>query len=195
MIIGLTGGIGSGKTTVANFFKNLNIPIYIADEEAKKLMETSKQIKTEIIELLGEKAYNNTIPNRKWIASQVFDDERKLNLLNQIIHPRVKEHFKKWVANQTASYVLYEAAILFEKGGYKDTDYNILVTAPLDEKIKRLQKRDKSTKAEIKARMQNQWSDDKKKKLADFIIENNKLDATKTQVLQLHKKLLSIASA
>ncbi len=195
IVVGLTGGIGSGKTTVANFFKALGVPIYIADDAAKNLMESSSKIRKEIIELLGKEAYTETLPNRKWIAKQVFANEALLNKLNKIIHPRVKTHFKNWAEKQQANYVLYEAAILFEKGGYKDTDYNILVVAPKEERIKRLQKRDNSSKEDIEARMQNQWDDQKKIKLADFIIENIHKADTKTQVTQLHKTLSGIANA
>lgn len=195
MVVGLTGGIGSGKTTVANFFEVLGVPIYIADDAAKNLMESSSKIRKEIIELLGEEAYTENLPNRKWIAKQVFTNEALLNKLNQIIHPRVKTHFKHWAENQQANYVLYEAAILFEKGGYKDTDYNILVVAPKEERVKRLQKRDNSAKEDIEARMQNQWDDQKKIKLADFIIENIHKADTKTQVKRLHETLSGIANA
>lgn len=191
MIVGLTGGIGSGKTTVAKMFQKLGIPVYIADDEAKKLMETSKIIKKKISELLGEEAYSENLPNRKWIASKVFSDKNLLESLNAIIHPEVKKHFHSWVKKQDSPYVLYEAAILFEKDGYKDCDYSILVKAPQKIKIQRLKKRDNSSEEAIKARMNNQWSDEKKEKLADFVIENTDLESTKAQVTNLHERLLN----
>ncbi|WP_324719457.1 dephospho-CoA kinase [Salinimicrobium sp. HB62] len=192
-VVGLTGGIGSGKTTVAKFFRELDVPVYIADIEAKKLMETDESIRSAIIELFGEKAYDDNIPNRKYIASRVFEDKEKLEQLNAVIHPAVADHFEIWKREQHAPYVVYEAAILFEKGGYKKCDYNVLVTAPFDRRIERLQKRDNSTLEEIEARMSNQWSDDKKAELADFIIENKELDQTQREVRQLHEILLKSA--
>lgn len=191
MIVGLTGGIGSGKTTVAKMFQALSIPIYIADDEAKKLMETSSSLKEKICQLLGDKAYTNNLPNRKFIASKVFADKDVLEKLNRLIHPKVQEHFSNWAAQQNSSYVIYEAAILFEKGGYKNCDFSILVTAPMQTRIERLKKRDNSSEEEIEARMKNQWSDEKKQTLADFIITNKALEDTKQQVAKLHERLLN----
>lgn len=185
--IGITGGIGSGKTTVANFFKHFDIPVYIADDEAKKLMQTSP-IKDDLLELFGQETYDSAgMLNRKYIASQVFNNKPLLEKLNAIVHPRVEQDYKEWVKKQQSSYVLYEAAILFETGKYKQFDYNILVTAPKRERITRLKQRDSSTEKEIKSRMQNQWSDDKKKELADWVIENVDINKTKEKTHQLHK--------
>lgn len=192
-ILGLTGGIGSGKTTVAGFFEELGVPVFIADNEAKRLMITDERVKASIISLLGQRAYENGLPNRKYIASKVFEDKEKLEQLNSIIHPAVAQKFNSWRNEQDAPYIVYEAAILFEKGGYKNCDYTLLVTAPIDVKIKRLQQRDNSTLEEIEARMNNQWSDEKKAKLADYLIENNDLSATRQAVCQLHKTLLKSA--
>lgn len=191
MVVGLTGGIGSGKTTVAGFFKELGIPVYIADEAAKNLMETSEEIRAKIIQLLGNEAYSGNEPNRKFIAAKVFNDPEKLEALNGIIHPAVASDFQQWKKKQKDSeYVLYEAAILFEKGGYKNCDFNVLVTAPMEARIDRLQKRDQSTVEEIEARMRNQWPDEKKRELADFTIENGNLSQTKEQVKTLHGIIL-----
>lgn len=190
MVVGLTGGIGSGKTSISKFFKELAIPVYIADNAGKRLMETSAKIKSEIINLLGDKAYQNNQPNRKYIASLVFKDAEKLNALNQIIHPAVATDFDSWKTDQTAPYVIYEAAILFETGGEKKCDFTILVTADKEERVIRLQKRDKSNRQEIEARMAKQWPDDKKRKLADFEIENHDLLLAKVQVIELHENLL-----
>ncbi len=194
-IIGLTGGIGSGKTTVANFFKELGVPIYIADVEAKKIMNTSVSIKKALISLFGEKSYLNNDLNRKFIASKVFEDKELLQKLNNIVHPEVEKHFKVWVANQDQSYVIYEAAIIFENNAQSKFDYTILVTAPEDTKVKRVLNRDESTEQEVRNRMKNQWDDSKKEKLANFIIENIDLEDTKSQIYQLHTKLLSLATA
>lgn len=191
MIVGLTGGIGSGKTTVANFFRDLGIPVYIADDAGKRLMLTSEEIKKAVIALFGEKAYPSEAPDRKYIASQVFKDAAKLEALNRIIHPAVAADFQEWLSRQQAPYIIYEAAILFESGGNKKCDRTILVTAPHREKLKRLQARDNSKIEEIEARMANQWTDEKKLKLADFEIKNNDLALTKSQVTELHKILLN----
>ena len=190
MVVGLTGGIGSGKTTVAGFFKELNIPIYIADEAGKRLMETSPEIREQIISIFGESSYTGDTPERKYIASKVFSDENLLKKLNEIIHPAVEQDFKEWLRKQKSDYVIYEAAILFETGGYKKCDLSILVTAPINLRIERLQKRDDSSRKEIQQRMDNQWSDDKKSQLADFTINNEDLADTKHQVEHIHDKIL-----
>ncbi len=192
-VLGLTGGIGSGKTTVADFFRELGVPVFIADTEAKILMEKDASVRRQIIKLFGDEAYVDNIPNRKYIASMVFNDSQKLEALNGIIHPAVAKHFDQWKQGQNAPYVVYEAAILFEKGGYKKCDFNLLITAPLEERLKRLKKRDNSTVEEIEARMNHQWSDEKKANLADFIIENIDLSTTRKKVLQLHENLLNSA--
>ena len=192
-VLGLTGGIGSGKTTVAGFFTELGIPVFIADEEAKKLMLKDEKVKSSIIQLFGEEAYKDGIPDRKFIASKVFGDEGKLEQLNRIIHPAVGRHFESWKKLQKAPYVIYEAAILFEKGGHLKCDFTLLITAPYDRKIERLQERDNSTLEEIEARMNHQWSDEKKADLADFIIENNERPKTREAVHELHETLLQSA--
>lgn len=194
-IIGLTGGIGSGKTTVANFFEELEVPVYIADVEAKKIMNTSASIKKTLISLFGKKSYLNNELNRKFIASKVFKDKSLLQKLNDIVHPEVEKHFKVWKANQDQPYVIYEAAIIFENNAQSKFDYTILVTAPQDIKVKRVLNRDHATEQEVKSRMENQWDDSKKEKLANFIIENIDLEDTKSQIYQLHTKLLGLATA
>jgi len=189
-IIGLTGGIGSGKTTVANLFAALGVPIYIADVEAKKLMGRSKVIKRKLTALLGEEAYINHLPNRPFIASKIFNNTVLLAKTNAIIHPKVASHFKRWAAKQKAVYCIKEAAILFENGSYKKCDATILVTAPREVRISRVLKRDSTTKKEILERMMNQWDDAKKLELADYNIENLQLEATKEAVLKMHNKLI-----
>ena len=190
-VIGLTGGMGSGKTTVAHFFEELGIPVYIADDEAKFLMNTSAEVKSKIIGLLGEKAYPNGILDRKYVAAQVFNSAEKLEKLNGIVHPAVATDFEIWKSSQNSPYVIYEAAILFEKGGYKNCEAVILVTAPYGERIKRIKNRDKSSEEDIEARMKNQWSDSKKRKFADFEIKNLNLHNTRELVRKLHKIILN----
>ncbi len=188
-IIGLTGGIGSGKTTVAKMFSDLGIPIYIADEEAKKLSDSSPIIRKELVELLGEEAYSNNKLNRKFVAEKIFTDKALLANVNAIIHPRVGDHFMKWASAQNSPYVIKEAAILFENGGYVSCDAVILVTAPKSIRIERVMKRDDSSLQEIENRINNQWSDSEKIKLAQFVIENINLSETKNQVLAIDNAL------
>ena len=191
--VGLTGGIGSGKTTIATMFNELGIPIYIADIEAKKLTNSSEEIKAELLKILGDNAYNEDGLNRKYVADQIFNDAELLKKVNKIIHPQVAKHFKNWAKQQSEAYCIKEAAILFENGGYKECDYTILVTAPKETRIDRILKRDDTTEAEIKSRMDNQWPDEKKMELADFVIENTDIDATKEQVIKVHEYLINTA--
>lgn len=188
-IVGLTGGIGSGKTTVAKLFSELGVPVYIADDEAKKLTNSSKVIRRKLIQLLGDQAYINGSLNRKYVADKIFTDNALLNSVNAIIHPKVAAHFKKWALRQKANYVIKEAAILFENGRYKECDVVILVTAPKALRMQRVMNRDNATQTEIEQRMGNQWSDSKKKKLADIIIENIEIGTTRQQVRLIHKSL------
>jgi len=189
-IIGLTGGIGSGKSTVARMFGELGIAVYIADDAAKKIMH-QKEIKEKIILLLGEEAFVENKLNKKFIANKVFQDNALLEQLNAIVHPVVAIHFSEWVQSQKGPYVIKEAAILFENGGYKQCDHTILVKANKNLRLKRVLNRDKSTVSEVEARMKNQWADAKKEKLADFVIENNQgIHELKQQVKFIHHKLV-----
>ncbi len=192
-IVGLTGGIGSGKTTVANFFKELNVPVYIADNEAKKLMNVSKILKRKIKKVFGDEAYINDELNRPFIASKIFKDKSLLNKMNAIVHPKVGKHFLKWLEKQKHPYVIKEAAILFENDGYKDCDYIITVIADKHVRINRILERDNTTIQKINAIMQNQWKDEDRITLSDFVIVNNTLKNTKEQVFETHKKLLKLS--
>jgi dephospho-CoA kinase len=189
-VIGLTGGIGSGKTTVANMFEELGVPVYIADLEAKRLMNSSVVIKKKLIKLLGHSAYIDGILNRKFVADIIFSDPKLLKKVNEIIHPKVASHFKRWIKKQNGNYCIKEAAILFENGAYKDCYLTILITAPKEVRIGRVMRRDEMSKEDIEHRMQNQWSDEEKRKFADIIIENIDLQQTKEQVLRIHSSLI-----
>ena len=193
-LVGLTGGIGSGKTTVANYFEELGVPVYIADLEAKALMNRSKVIRRKLIALFGNEAYIENTLNRPFIAQQIFNDKKLLNAMNAIVHPKVASHFKRWVNKQDSPYVISEAAILFENGSYKKYDYIITVTAPEDIRLQRVIKRDNSNKQKVEAIMANQWSDQEKIKRSDFVIENIDLEQTKIQVRKIHKKILKLTS-
>lgn len=190
MIVGLTGGIGSGKTTVAKLFLELGVPIYIADIEAKKMMNTSKIIKKKIIDLFGENAYLNNALNRPFLADKIFKDKVLLQKMNAIVHPKVASHFKKWVKKQDAPYVIKEVAILFENDSYKSCDAIITITAPIEIRIARVIARDNSSKEKVLSIINNQWSDEEKIKLSQFVITNMDLIKTKKQVAKTHKMLI-----
>ena len=189
-VVGLTGGIGSGKTTILSMFLDLGVPVYIADVEAKKLTNTSKVIRKKIIALLGENSYLKTEINKKYVADMIFNDNELLKKVNKIIHSKVANHFKKWVDKQNGLYCIKETAILFETANYKLCDYTILITSPKEERIKRLKKRDQLTRKEIENRMNNQWSDIEKSQLADAVIENALLKNTQKKVEEVHLFLL-----
>ncbi|RZS92600.1 dephospho-CoA kinase [Aquimarina brevivitae] len=191
-VVGLTGGIGSGKSTVAKMFESLGVPVYIADERAKKLMNTQPNLIKQLKELLGEKAYDANGLNRAYIAQKVFTDKALLQQLNNIVHPAVADDFKVWVENQKTStpYVIKEAAILFENGGYKNFDFTILVTAPEESRITRVMKRDGVTRQSVLDRIENQWSDSEKVVLADIVISNRDLEKTLPIVKKIHNKIL-----
>ena len=194
IIVGLTGGIGAGKSTVANFFKELGIPVYTADVEAKRLMHSSKKIKRQLIAEFGERAYRENKLNRPFLASIVFSDKKKLAAINAIVHPSVSNSFKRWIQKQKSAYVIQENAILFENNTAHRFDYIITVTAPLDERIRRVVKRDATTRAAVLARIENQIADEEKIKNSDFVIHAIDKSTTKKEVLKIHQKLLILAN-
>ena len=189
-IVGLTGGIGSGKTTVANYFKELGIPVYIADVEAKLLMKRSKVIIRKLIQLFGSETYYKGELNKPFIANKIFNDPVLLEKMNTIVHPKVASHFKRWLKRQDAPYVIKEAAIIFENNTYTSLDYIITVIATERTRINRVIERDKSSEERVKAIIKNQWSDAEKVKLSNFVIENIELADTKNQVINIHQKIL-----
>ncbi|SDU01550.1 dephospho-CoA kinase [Polaribacter sp. Hel1_33_78] len=191
MIVGLTGGIGSGKTTVAKLFSKFNdVAIYIADIEAKKLMNSSEIIKKKLIKQFGESSFVNQKLNRNYISEIVFNDKEKLSILNAIVHPEVKKHFQDFIKkNIDKTYIIYENAILFESGSNLLCDYIITVYANVNTKIERVILRDSSTKEVVESRMKNQWNDSKKIVQSNYIICNENLDETKTQVNKIHNIL------
>ena len=192
-IIGLTGGIGSGKSKAAAYFSELGIPCYIADDRAKELMTSSMTIQQAIINKFGAESYINGNLNRPYLASIVFKETILLATLNAIVHPAVASDFRSWLLEQNSIYVIKEAAILFENGGAKLCDQVILVTAPKEIRVQRVIDRDKCTKEDVLERMSKQWSDAKKKPLADYIIENIEWKETSKQIEVLHQKLNQIS--
>ncbi|MND64582.1 Dephospho-CoA kinase [compost metagenome] len=188
--IGITGGIGSGKTFICRLFEALGIPVYNADEEAKRLMNTDIRIKEKLIAQFGESTYKDGLLDRAFLANMVFSDKDKLELLNGIVHPIVIQEAKDWAERQTTRYSLKEAALLFESGSYKELDYTILVTAPMDIRIQRVIERDGATEQQVQERMSKQLSDEEKLQLADFVIVNDGITPLLPQVWTLHQKFL-----
>ncbi|MDB4752882.1 dephospho-CoA kinase [Winogradskyella sp.] len=194
VVVGITGGIGSGKTTISNYLKSFGIPLYVADKEAKALMNRSKVIKQKLIQLFGDEAYVDGKLNRPFLAKMIFKDKSLLNQMNAIVHPKVASHFKRWLKKQDAPYILKEAAIIFENNLQSNYDYIITVVANENLRIERILDREDTTREKVKAVINNQWTDSHKKKLSDFVISNNDLDQAKKQALQIHKKLLKISA-
>ena len=191
-IVGLTVGIGSGKSAVLSIFSSQGVPCYQSDSSAKKLMHQDPELINQIKALFGDDLYEGEKLNRGKLAEVVFADKSKLESLNAIVHPRVKEDFQLFLSQQNADYVIKEAAILFETGGAEDCDVTILVTAPEDLRIERVMKREKSKVEHIKSRMRHQWSDEKKIPMADYVINNIDWDKTLKKVEEIHQKLVRI---
>lgn len=191
IVVGLTGGIGSGKSTIGDMFKDLGVPVYNSDIRAKKLMNTSKKIRKSLIALFGEEAFIDEKLNRSFIAEKVFNDTKLLADLNNIVHPRVRKNFLKWVKKQESPYVIQETALLFENKAQAFYDKVILVTAPKELRISRVQNRDKSSREQIISRMNNQLDDESKINLADYCIENIDLERTRQKVIDLHQRILA----
>lgn len=188
-IIGLTGGIGSGKSSVAKMFISRGIPVYFADDEAKKILNLPETI-SEIVEKFGEELLSENQIDRQKLAAIVFNNPAKLNQLNKIIHPKVKKHFDNWVKEHESSpFVLKEAAILFESGSYEYCDKIISVVAPLEIRIERVIKRDSTTRKLVLQRINNQWTDVQRIEKSNFVIENISFDTTEKQVEEILKIL------
>lgn len=175
--VGLTGGIGAGKSYVAELLLKKGYPVYHSDGRAKQLMIEEPELVLKIKSIFGKKAYNGKALNRKYLAERIFHDVKLKDKLNQIVHPAVRQDFEKWKHQQNTLFVFNEAAILFETGGYKNVDFTLLVTAPEKVRINRVMKRDNATEEEVKNRISNQWTESKKEMLADFTLKNDgKLD-------------------
>ncbi len=192
MNVGITGNIGSGKSTVCQIFETLGIPTYYADVEAKKLMTEDPLVREQIKLLFGVKAYTvDGILDRKYIGDIVFNNPQMLSRLNYIVHPAVKRHSSAWAKIQKkAAYTLKEAALLIESNNHEAMDKIIVVTAPLDLRVNRVMERDGATKEEVMAREQKQMDESKKVALADFVINNDGSISLVQQVHQIHQKLM-----
>ena len=191
--VGLTGGIGSGKTTVSKVFADKNFKIFNSDDIAKNIIKTDIEIKKSITNFFGSKSFNGSDYNSIYISEVIFSDPKKLDLLNSIVHPKVFEKFKKFVKKNLKSKILVESAILFESNFYKLMDYNILLKSPKIERINRIINRDNLSRKKIEKIMNVQWSDKKKINLATFVIENINISKTKTEILSLINKIESLS--
>jgi dephospho-CoA kinase len=187
-IIGITGGIGSGKTTACKVFQELGVPVYYADDRAKELMTTNAVLKNKIVQAFGKKAYSGNDLDRAYLAQQIFGSKEKLSIINGLVHPAVANDFEEWLEERNdEKYVLKEAAILFESGAYQDVDITVLVIAPQDVRLERVINRDGSSKEDVLKRMNNQWTQERKVKLADHILNNSGTQLLIPQVLELHQ--------
>ena len=193
--VGITGGIGSGKTTVCKVFELLSIPVFYADDEAKSLMINDLLLVSEIKDAFGKKAYLDAQTlNRKYISNLVFNNPKDLDKLNELVHPAVFRAFDTWFTQQKSPYVLKEAALLFESGSYKKNNKNILVSSPLNLRLQRVIKRDQSTKEKVLERIATQFTEEQKLELADYHIQNNEEEFIIPQVLKLHDLFMKEAT-
>ncbi|WP_114749004.1 dephospho-CoA kinase [Pleomorphovibrio marinus] len=192
-LVGITGGIGAGKTTVSKVFKVLGAPLYNADERAKWLMENDESLRAGILDGFGKEAYHEDGRlNRVFLAAKVFSDSTQTEKINAMVHPAVGRDFRDWCLGKSYPYVLKEAALLFETGSYKDLDKVLLVTAPLETRIERVLSRDpQRTREQVLDIVEKQWDESKKRELSDFIVENCNKSMLLPQILKVHQKLLS----
>jgi len=190
--VGITGGIGSGKTTICRIFELLGIPVFYADTVAKAVMEEDEILIDEVKSAFGAEAYTEIGKlNRKYLASKVFSSKSELEKLNSIVHPAVFRAFDNWAVKQTDSpYILKEAALLYESSSYLDCNYTILVKSPMELRIKRVVQRDNITEEEVRQRIEKQWPDEKKQQLASFILNNDEKQFLIPEVLSLHNRFL-----
>jgi len=188
--VGITGGIGSGKSTACKVFKTLGIPVFEADNIARQLINSNTEIRNQLIQVFGKAVYlqDQTI-NRKYLSGIVFNDSSLLARLNGIVHPVVRNEFEEWCHKQDSAYILHEAAILFESGFYKIMDKSITVVTKEEERIQRVMKRDGITIELVKQRIKNQWTDEQRMGLADYIINNNDDELIIPQIIEIDKKL------
>ncbi|MEP7229054.1 MAG: dephospho-CoA kinase [Ginsengibacter sp.] len=191
--IGLTGGIGSGKSTVAGIFEVLGIPVYYSDQASKRLMTENEELKASIINHFGAEAYSGSILDRKFLAGQVFNNNEKLALLNSLVHPVTIKDAADWFERQTSPYVLKEAALIFESGSNKYLDFVIGVDAPQALRVQRAMERDRISAQQVEDRMSKQMDESEKMRLCDFVIVNDEQQMVTPQVLALHKKFLEMA--
>ncbi len=190
--IGLTGGIGSGKTTIAKIFELLKVPVYYADDASKRLYHTNKELMAGLIKHFGEDIYINEELNRSKLAAEVFNNPQRLELLNSLVHPVTIKDAEEWMAQQTTTYIIKEAALLFEAGSANALDYIVGVSAPESLRIQRVMERDGLNEDAVLSRMKRQMNEERKMALCDFVIENDERALVIPQVLKLHEQFLGI---
>ena len=191
--IGLTGGIGSGKSTVAGVFEVMGIPVYYADDASKRLLKEDKVLQQQLIRHFGNESYRSGEPDRAYLASIVFSDPEKLNLLNSLVHPATIADAEKWMCLQSTPYAIKEAALIFESDSDKKLDYVIGVMAPFDLRLQRAMVRDRFTEKEVIARMEKQMDEDEKIARCNFVVINDEKSLLIPQVIALHQQLLILA--
>lgn len=184
-IIGLTGGIGSGKTTISKEFIDNSIKVYNSDDRAKFLMINSKNIKNKLLDSFGSEIFSSGSLNKPYISKLIFNDSKSLNLINSIVHPEVLKDFINWKSNLNDKYIVYESALIFETGSYKLNDFNILVTSELDLRINRVMLRDNLDKSIVIKKINSQWKDEKKIPLADYVFLNSSKKSNSLKVKNL----------
>jgi dephospho-CoA kinase len=192
--IGLTGGIGSGKSTVAQVFEMLGIPVFYADDEAKKIYDENEELKNLVIKHFGNESYTAGKLNRGFISSVVFNDKEKLDLLNSLIHPATMKQGEEWMKKQTSPYAIHEAALIFEAKVNTKLDYVIGVSAPEELRIERAMKRNNASRADVSKRISLQMNEEEKLKGCDFVLVNDEQQLLIPQVLALHDKLIALAN-
>jgi len=191
--VGLTGGIGSGKSTVAQVFETIGIPVYYADNEAKRLMNENKNLKEAIIKIFGTDAYINKQLNKKYIGTIAFSDPKKLEQLNAAVHPATKKDGEEWMRLQITPYAIHEAALIFEAGVNERLDFVIGVSAPQELRVKRTMSRDNATYEDVMKRINRQQNEEEKIKQCDFVLINDEQQLLIPQVLALHEKLVALS--
>ena len=191
--VGLTGGIGSGKTTVSKIFELLGVPVYYADEAARRIMNEDTALKAAIQKQFGTEAYKNGALDRSFLASKVFNNTSQLEILNALVHPVTIMDSVIWMSRQQTPYAIKEAALIFESGSAAGLDYIIGIYAPVEVRIKRTMQRNSSTYAEVASRIDNQLDESIKMRLCDFVLNNDEQQLLIPQVIALHKELLKLA--
>ena len=182
--VGVTGGIGSGKSIVCSIFSNLDVPVYEADIEARRIIAVDRDIRKELVRNFGKKTFKDTVPDRKYLADRIFSDPEARLFVNKLVHPKVREDFKRWIREQEGTYVIEEAALLFESGAWKEMDFNILVVAREETRIMRIMKRDGLDHGDVLARLASQIDPEEAAKLADLLIRNDENEFVISQVLE-----------
>ena len=190
--IGLTGGLGSGKSTVAHIFEVLGIPVYYADSASKRLMNEDEVVKRAVVKEFGEEVYHDGFLNTKYLAEVVFKDAKKLDILNSIVHPATIQDAVEWMQKQTSKYAIKEAALIFESGSNSSLDFVIGVKASLQLRLQRAMQRDDISNEEAMQRINRQMDEEEKLTLCDFIIDNNEEELVIPQVLELHQKFIKM---